>query len=324
MAWLGKIKTSSFLHRIGILTGNVNLDCVFCHNEIETVEHILLYYPFVWLLWSNIVRWWGLQWVLPGSVNGLLNWWDGCRLKKLEKKIWKVLSLAVLWSTWKHRNDCIFNGSQPNLEDLCEIVKVRVAMWLKASPTQVEFSINDLVLNLPQVNVCGVLSGCCSRGLIVVQRYFQNYQYMVTHQQTSPNISRGLPTHVPKWLPPLHDVSTKPLPKEWSCHAGLDPAYPRPELVSPRTRHPHQPLSRSNLTHGTDPAHTSEAYSHETLYLRETTGTFQLVKQIIYTGHRVFILNRSPIQLSVVDTQSQGTIFLFSKEAISTLSKISI
>ncbi|XP_028113211.1 uncharacterized protein LOC114311295 [Camellia sinensis] len=116
MAWLGKIKTSSFLHRIGILTGNVNLDCVFCHNEIETVEHILL-------------------------------------MKKLEKKIWKVLPLAILWSTWKHRNDCIFNGSQPNLEDLCEIVKVRVAMWLKASPTQVEFSINDLVFNLSQFRV---------------------------------------------------------------------------------------------------------------------------------------------------------------------------
>ncbi|XP_028102995.1 uncharacterized protein LOC114302203 [Camellia sinensis] len=154
MAWLGKIKTSSFLHRIGILTGNVNLDCVFCHNEIETVEHILLYCHFVWLLWSNIVRWWGVQWVLPGSVNGLLNWWDGCRMKKLEKKIWKVLLLAILWSTWKHRNDCIFNGSQPNLEDLCEIVKVRVAMWLKASPTQVELSINDLVFNLPQVKFC--------------------------------------------------------------------------------------------------------------------------------------------------------------------------
>ncbi|XP_028087859.1 uncharacterized protein LOC114288538 [Camellia sinensis] len=162
MAWLGKIKTLSFLHRIGILTGNVNLDCVFCHNEIETVEHILLYCHFVWLLWSNIVRWWGMQWVLPGSVNGLLNWWDGCRMKKLEKKIWKVLPLAILWSTWKHRNDCIFNGSQPNLEDLCEIVNVRVAMWLKASPTQVELSINDLVFNLPQAAELAPNKNCVS------------------------------------------------------------------------------------------------------------------------------------------------------------------
>ncbi|KAL7171101.1 hypothetical protein ACSBR2_035873 [Camellia fascicularis] len=97
-----------------------------------------------WLLWSNIVRWWGMQWVLPGSVNCLLHWWSGCEMMKLEKKIWKVLPLAILWSTWKHRNECVFSGSHPNLEDLCELVKIRVAMWLKASPLQVEYSIYDL------------------------------------------------------------------------------------------------------------------------------------------------------------------------------------
>lgn len=77
LAWLGKVKTSSFLHRIGILDGSANLACVFCQNEIETVDHILLFCPFVWLLSSNIIRWWGL----PGSVNGLLQWWFACRMK---------------------------------------------------------------------------------------------------------------------------------------------------------------------------------------------------------------------------------------------------
>ncbi|XP_028056259.1 uncharacterized protein LOC114260377 [Camellia sinensis] len=145
LAWLGKVKTSSFLHRIGILSESANLACVFWHDEVETVDHLFLFCPFVWLLWSNIVRWWGLQWVLPGSVSGLLQWWSGCRMKKLEKKIWMVLPLATLWSTWQHRNACVFSGSQPNLADLCKLAKVRLAMWLKASPIQVEFSINDLV-----------------------------------------------------------------------------------------------------------------------------------------------------------------------------------
>lgn len=72
----------------------------------------------------------------------------------MEKKIWMVIPLATLWSTWKHRNDCVFNVSQPNLEALCELVKVRVAIWFKASKLQVNFSINNLVFNLPQVKYC--------------------------------------------------------------------------------------------------------------------------------------------------------------------------
>ncbi|XP_028115045.1 uncharacterized protein LOC114312955 [Camellia sinensis] len=151
LAWLGKVKTSYFLHRIGILTGNVNLGCVFCHIEVESVEHILLHCPFVWRLWSDIICWWGLQWVIPGSVHGLLEWWSGCVMQRLEKKIWMAIPLATLWSTWKHRNECVFDGFQPNLEALCDLVKVRVAMWFKASKIQVDFSINDLVFNLPQV-----------------------------------------------------------------------------------------------------------------------------------------------------------------------------
>ena len=86
---------------------------------------------------------------------------------------------------------------------------------------------------------------------------------MITHQQTCPDIFHGLPTHVPKWLPPLRDASTKLLPRGWSCLARLDPAYPRPEPVSSHTRRPHLPPNRSNATHGMDPARTSEAYKHE-------------------------------------------------------------
>ncbi|THG13552.1 hypothetical protein TEA_023909 [Camellia sinensis var. sinensis] len=35
-----------------------------------------------------------------------------------------ALPLAVLWSTWKHRNECLFKAIQPNLEELCDQVKL--------------------------------------------------------------------------------------------------------------------------------------------------------------------------------------------------------
>ena len=75
-------------------------------------------------------------------------------MKKTEKLLCKVVPLAVLWSTWKHRNDCVFNGSQPNFEELCEVVKTRIALWAKSSPANLEFSVTDIVFNLQQVKHC--------------------------------------------------------------------------------------------------------------------------------------------------------------------------
>ncbi|CAL5406992.1 unnamed protein product [Camellia sinensis] len=40
-------------------------------------------------------------------------------------------SYSSIWSIWKHRHDCIFNGHQLNLGELCELVKVRGALWVK-------------------------------------------------------------------------------------------------------------------------------------------------------------------------------------------------
>ncbi|XP_028090503.1 uncharacterized protein LOC114290742 [Camellia sinensis] len=154
LAWQGKVKTSSFLQRIGILEVNADVGCAFCQDEVETVNHILLFCPSVWLLWSHIMKRWGVQWVIPNSVQGLLQWWSFYKMKKIQKPLWKVVLLAIFWSIWKHRNECVFNGLRPNFEDLCEPVKVRIALWVKSSPAKVEFSINDVVLNSQQVQYC--------------------------------------------------------------------------------------------------------------------------------------------------------------------------
>ncbi|KAL7237853.1 hypothetical protein ACSBR2_004038 [Camellia fascicularis] len=138
LSWKRRIKTSNYLQRMGILENYTSLHCVFCNEEEETDNHVLLHCPFVWLVWSKIMRWWDVQWVIPKSVDELLLWWSGSKFKKLEKKIWRIIPFAVLWSVWKLRNDCIFNNAQPSLEELCELIKVRIAIWFKASCTGVD------------------------------------------------------------------------------------------------------------------------------------------------------------------------------------------
>ncbi|XP_028057000.1 uncharacterized protein LOC114260993 [Camellia sinensis] len=109
LMWKHKIKTSVFLQKIGVLTGGVSTLCYFCKEEEESVRHVLLHCPFVWNVWSSLLKWWGLQWVIPDSVAGLLSWWESGKLKKRERKIWKIVPVA-LWSIWKLRNDCLQRG----------------------------------------------------------------------------------------------------------------------------------------------------------------------------------------------------------------------
>ncbi|XP_028093879.1 uncharacterized protein LOC114293964 [Camellia sinensis] len=154
LAWKGRIKTSTFLQSIGILSANSDVNCVFCMKERETASHVLLCCMFSWRVWSNILGWWGVSWVQPGSVVGLLQWWTGVTCTKRLKVFWKSIPLAVLWSLWKQRNDIIFNKAQLDFEKLCDLIKTRIALWFRASSPSLCYSVGDLVSNLQNVKFC--------------------------------------------------------------------------------------------------------------------------------------------------------------------------
>ena len=156
LAWKGRIKTSEFLHSIGVLRGEAVTHCHFCREEPESLNHVLLLCPFTWKIWSDIIDWWGFHWVCPGSVVALFDWWIGTKIRKKELQIWKALPLAVLWSIWKLRNDCVFNSAQPNSLQLCELTKIRVAIWLKSHSigNSCSYSIHDFIFNFNQTRRC--------------------------------------------------------------------------------------------------------------------------------------------------------------------------
>ncbi|KAL7169038.1 hypothetical protein ACSBR2_034130 [Camellia fascicularis] len=81
LAWRGKVKTSNFLQRIGVLHASVNNICVFCQADVESLNHVLLFCPPVWKCWSQMVRWSDQVLAICGSVQGLLQWWSAGKSK---------------------------------------------------------------------------------------------------------------------------------------------------------------------------------------------------------------------------------------------------
>ncbi|KAL7171287.1 hypothetical protein ACSBR2_036019 [Camellia fascicularis] len=117
--------------------------------------------------WVEMLNWWDVQGALPGTVEGLLLWWDGEVLSSKERKIWRGIPLVVLWSLWKLRNDVVFNAAFPDVAAICEVIKVRVALWMRPYYLDHRFAVQDFVINLRQVRRCiagrRVLGAClCS------------------------------------------------------------------------------------------------------------------------------------------------------------------
>lgn len=57
----------------------------------------------------------------------------------------------MLWSVWKPRNEKVFSGRPPNFVKLVDLVKSRIAFWSKNNIVGLQYSIQDIVMNLHQV-----------------------------------------------------------------------------------------------------------------------------------------------------------------------------
>lgn len=151
LAWKNKIKSADFMRRIGILEPSTSISCTFCNFESKSASHLLLHCPFSWQIWSSIIHDWGLSWCIQDSVDGLLQWWMSVKFKHFDRLIWRAIPHIVLWSIWKHRNDCIFAEALPNFSETRDSIKIRSALWLKASIKDLPYLAADLIFNWRQI-----------------------------------------------------------------------------------------------------------------------------------------------------------------------------
>ncbi|CAL5328668.1 unnamed protein product [Camellia sinensis] len=152
LAWRGRIKTCSFLRRIGVLPPNAQIQCVFCQSGEESMEHVLLFCPQVRQCWAAMASWWDQNLVIPGTVEGLLHWWSGGIAKSWSDRAWQAVPALVLWSVWKTRNKCLFKGETPDFAGLCDWMKLQIALWVKWC-FKVDYSVHNIVSNLYQIRL---------------------------------------------------------------------------------------------------------------------------------------------------------------------------
>lgn len=147
MAVQERVLTRSVLVRRGILNEEYNF-CPLCNNEEETPNHLLVLCDSARRVWNEIMKWWSIVWVCPATLKGLFLFWNGFPFKNLEKSCWQATFYAVVWTLWICRNDTVFNEKPWEEEDIVDLVKTRVAIWIKGKFNLHDYSVEDFKWNI--------------------------------------------------------------------------------------------------------------------------------------------------------------------------------
>ena len=93
--------------------------CYMCKCNCESVDHLFLHCPVALELWDMVFGLFGVYWVMPMFVIGLLACWQGWFGHHRNGDIWMVVPHCLLWCIWKERNSRCFDDierSMPNIK----------------------------------------------------------------------------------------------------------------------------------------------------------------------------------------------------------------
>ena len=102
--------------------------CCLCCCNAESVDHLLLICPIAHSLWMYMLRLFGMEWVMPGSIVDLLfcqyHW-----LRKHSSDIWDLVPGCLMWTIWTAQNRRSFEDEEKTVVQLLEYCQRTLFDW---------------------------------------------------------------------------------------------------------------------------------------------------------------------------------------------------
>ena len=108
--------------------------CLLCDQAPETIQHLLLAWPFSRQIWHAILDWTRIPLQPPNSEPTLMDWWQKTKRQTPHalRKGLQSIAMLIPWMIWKHRNECVFENARPSVEDLVDRIKAEAKCWAQA------------------------------------------------------------------------------------------------------------------------------------------------------------------------------------------------
>ena len=102
--------------------------CCMCCCDGESVHYLLLHCPVTHSLWTFMLQAFGIHWVMPGSVEGLLSCWHQW-LGKHNLDIWNLVPRCLMWIVWLEWNHRSFEDIEKTLDELKVLCQWSLLEW---------------------------------------------------------------------------------------------------------------------------------------------------------------------------------------------------
>ena len=109
--------------------------CPLCDQHEENIHHLLIGCVFSRQFWFSLLSLFGVTTLAPQpSDQSFQDWWrkvDEAGSGEVRKGLNSLVILGA-WSIWRHRNDCVFNGSVPNVNVALRLARDETYCWSSA------------------------------------------------------------------------------------------------------------------------------------------------------------------------------------------------
>lgn len=103
--------------------------CVIKKRRISNIFSSVAYSPGNF---GSLLRWFGLSTLTPQPQDiSFDDWWEKAEASvagELRKGLNSLIILGA-WSVWRHRNDCVFNGTVPNVATTVILAMDEAQLW---------------------------------------------------------------------------------------------------------------------------------------------------------------------------------------------------
>jgi hypothetical protein len=103
--------------------------CCMCKTCRESINCLFFHCEVVTEMWSALLQLFGVVWVMPQRVSGLLISWRGQLGNRMALHLWRMASLCLMWCLWWEQNACSFDDCKNGLLDLKKSVLQTLYTW---------------------------------------------------------------------------------------------------------------------------------------------------------------------------------------------------